>query len=133
MAQLKTQNLGDIMHDEMPAIDIDEALNRSMGDVDFLKMMLEELHRTIPNYTARIQQALKSNDAETLGSDAHQFKGAAANMGAKAMAHAAFQLEQIGKSGSIEGADEAFGQLKQTIASFNQYLMNINWANITAG
>ena len=32
---------------------------------------------------------MQSNDPETLGSDAHQFKGAAANLGAKAIAQAA--------------------------------------------
>lgn len=121
------------MEDGKPIIDIPEALNRAMGDVDFLKMMLEELHRTIPEFTLRIQQSLQSKNSETLGSDAHQFKGAAANLGAKAIAHAALQLEQIGKSGSLEGAEEAFGLLEQTIETFDRYFKRIDWASITSG
>ena len=120
------------MEDGIPIIDMPEALNRAMGDVAFLKMMLEELHRTLPEYTVRIRQAMQSNDPETLGSDAHQFKGAAANLGAKAIAQAAFRLEQIGKSGSMEGVEEAFDCLEQTIASFDRCLKNIDWATVAA-
>lgn len=118
------------MEDGTPIIDIPEALNRAMGDVDFLKEMLEELHCSIPDFTSRIQTALQSDDAETLGSDAHQFKGAAANLGAKAIANAALQLEQIGKSGSLEGAQEAFERLEQAIEAFVRYLKQIDWTTI---
>ena len=115
------------MNDDTPIIDIPEALNRSMGDVDFLKMMLEELHRTVPDYAARIRNAIQARDMETLGSDAHQFKGAAANLGAKAMAHVALQLEQMGKSGSVEKADETLGKLDQAISAFNRFFEEIDW------
>lgn len=118
------------MNDDIPIIDIPEALNRSMGDVDFLKMMLEELHRTVPDYATRIRDALLARDMETLGSDAHQFKGAAANLGAKAMAHVALQLEQMGKSGSVENADEALGKLEQAISAFNRYFEEIDWETV---
>jgi HPt (histidine-containing phosphotransfer) domain-containing protein len=115
------------MNDDLPIIDIHDALNRTMGDVDFLKMMLEELHRTAPDYATRIRDALQAKDMKTLGSDAHQFKGAAANLGAKAMAQAALQLEQMGKSGSAENADEALNKLDQAISAFNRYYENIDW------
>ncbi len=120
------------MENSASIIDLDEALNRAMGDVDFLKMMLEELHRTIPDYTSRILLALQSQDSDTLGSDAHQFKGAAANLGAKAIAHAALELENIGKSGTLEGAQEAFDRLQESIETFSRYFKQIDWANITA-
>lgn len=119
------------MNEEIPIIDIPEALNRSMGDVDFLKMMLEELHRIVPDYATRIRNALQARDMKTLSSDAHQFKGAAANLGAKAMAQVALQLEQIGKSGSIENADEAISELEKAISAFNQYYEQIDWETIS--
>jgi len=120
------------MSDEMMVVDIPEALNRAMGDVEFLKMMLEELYRTIPDYATRFQNHLKAEDLESLGQDAHQFKGAAANLGAKPLAHAAFQLEQIGKSGQIKDADEAYSRLERAMAEFNQYIEQIDWAVISA-
>ncbi|MEJ2158797.1 MAG: Hpt domain-containing protein [Desulfobacteraceae bacterium] len=119
------------MDDSTPIVDIPEALNRAMGDVDFLKEMLEELYQSIPDFTSRIQRALLSGDAETLGKAAHQLKGAAANLGAKSIAHAALQLEQIGKSGSLEGAQQAFDGLEQTLESFVRHLKQIDWTTIT--
>lgn len=121
------------MNDEIPIIDIPEALKRTMGDVDFLKMMLEELHRTVPDYATRIRDALQAKDMKTLGNDAHQFKGAAANLGAKAIAQVALQLEQIGKSGSIENADEALGKLEHAISAFNRYYEQIDWETVCPG
>jgi HPt (histidine-containing phosphotransfer) domain-containing protein len=115
------------MNSDIPIIDISDALNRTMGDVDFLKMMLEELHRTAPDYATRIRDALLAKDMKTLGSDAHQFKGAAANLGAKAMAQAALQLEKMGKSGSSENADEALDNLEQAISAFSRYYAEIDW------
>lgn len=119
------------MNDDITIIDIPDALNRSMGDVAFLKMMLEELHRTVPDYVTRIRNALQANDMKTLGNDAHQFKGAAANLGAKAIAQAALQLEQMGKSGSAENADEALDELDQAISAFNHYYNEIDWEAVT--
>jgi HPt (histidine-containing phosphotransfer) domain-containing protein len=120
------------MAKHIPIIDIPEALKRSMGDVDFLKMMLEELHRSIPTYTTRIRSALQANDMKTLNSDAHQFKGAAANLGAMAMAHEALKLEQIGKNGTVDSADEAMGKLEEAITAFNQYLKTIDWSSVAS-
>ena len=120
------------MNEDIPVLDIREALNRSMGDVSFLKMMLEELHRTVPDYVKRIRNALVARDMQALGSDAHQFKGAAANLGAKAMAQIAFQLEEIGKHGTIENANEAMGQLDQAIDAFNQCFEQIDWEAVSA-
>lgn len=120
------------MNDDIPIIDIPDALNRSMGDVDFLKMMLEELHRTVPDYAARIRDALHAKDMKTLGSDAHQFKGAAANLGAKAMAQAALQLEQMGKSGTAENAVEALDKLEKAISAFNRYYEKIDWESLSS-
>jgi HPt (histidine-containing phosphotransfer) domain-containing protein len=102
-----------------------------MGDIDFLKTMMEELQRTIPGFVARIRQAMHSADLETLGKESHQFKGAAANLGAKDLAHAALKLEQIGKSGEIERAAEAFTQLEKSAAAFNQFLGRLDWSSIS--
>ena len=119
------------MIEDKKIIDIPEALNRAMGDIDFLKKMIAELRRTIPNFVVRIQQAIDDADLETLAKESHQFKGAAANLGAKDLARAALKLEQIGKSGSIEGVTEAFAQLEKSTAAFNQFLVQMDWSSIS--
>jgi two-component system, sensor histidine kinase and response regulator len=116
--------------ENIPVIDLAEALNRSMGDASFLRMMLDELCNIVPEFMTRIQNAYQTQNMEELSKDAHQFKGAAANLGAKAIAAAALKLEQIGKSGNPEGGDEALTELKQAIEDFNQKVTQIDWETI---
>ena len=116
----------------IPVIDLEEALNRAMGDGNFLKMMLEELRSTIPDFMARIEKADLAGDMESLGKTAHQFKGAAANLGAKTIAAAALELEQSSKGADAEGCRAALELLNQAIAEFRRHLDRIDWTATTA-
>ncbi len=120
------------MAESIPIFDLAEALNRTMGDVDFLKMMVDELQRATPDHIGRIKSAFEADDMETMGKEAHQFKGAAANLGAKTVAAAAFELERIGKSGVPEGAQQALEQLNLAVEAFNQCLDNTDWSAVSA-
>ncbi len=111
-------------------IDLGEALKRAMGDVDFLKMMLNEFHNTIPDFLSRLENAYRESDMLSIGKDAHQLKGAAANLGAKSIAGAALKLEQIGKSANPEGCGRALDELKQAAEGFSRHFARINWAEV---
>ena len=116
------------MPENLPVLDIADALNRSLGDAEFLKMMMDEFEKTIPEFMTRLKNALDQNDMQSLGRDAHQFKGAAANLGAKAIAAIALELEKIGKSSDGNGAEEALSGLKVEVDKFNQKLSEIDWS-----
>jgi HPt (histidine-containing phosphotransfer) domain-containing protein len=124
---------GVTMSNDLPVIDISEALNRAMGDADFLQMMLAEFQRTIPDFLSRINQALEISDMESLAKDAHQFKGTAANLGAKIIAAVALKLEQIGKSGNSKNGESAYVELQEAVTAFNHHLARIEWSTINAG
>jgi two-component system sensor histidine kinase/response regulator len=121
------------MSNDIPVIDISEALNRAMGDVEFLQMMLAEFQRMIPDFMSRIRQALQFNDMGNLAKDAHQFKGTAANLGAKIIAAAALELEQIGKIGNSENGESAYAELQEAVTAFNHHLNQIEWSTINTG
>ena len=116
--------------EDKPAIDLPEALNRAMGDVEFLRMLLDELHHTIPDFKSRLIEAHQAGDLSAMGKTAHQLKGAAANLGAGAVSAAALKLEQIGKSGNPAGCDQAFEDFDQAVAKFEQYLSGVDWASV---
>ena len=120
------------MNNEHPILDIPEALNRAMGDVDFLQMMLDEFQRMIPDFMTRIEQAVQFNDMDALSKDAHQFKGTAANLGAKSIAAAALELEQIGKSGKTDGSASALSELQAAVSRFTEHLPQVEWSAVTA-
>lgn len=122
---------GDIMSYDLPTIDISEALKRTMGDVEFLQMMLDEFQRMIPDFMSRIEQAIQINDMNSLAKDAHQFKGTAANLGAKIIAAIALQLEQIGKTGDAEKGESAYAELQEAVKTFNRHLAQIEWSTVS--
>jgi HPt (histidine-containing phosphotransfer) domain-containing protein len=124
---------GEIMSNDLPVIDISEALKRAMGDVDFLQMMLAEFQRTIPDFLSRFNQALQFNDMDSLARDAHQFKGTAANLGAKIIAAVALELEQIGKTGNSKNGESTYAELQEAVTSFNHHLARIEWSTINTG
>jgi HPt (histidine-containing phosphotransfer) domain-containing protein len=113
-----------------PVIDFAEALGRTMGDSEFLRMMLEELQKSIPEIMERLAKDQQDCNMAALNKDAHQFKGAAANLGAKAIAAAALTLEQIGKSGNPQGCEEAFEALRQAVEAFEGDLRQLDWKTV---
>ena len=119
--------------DNEPVIDFNEALGRAMGDLDFLKMMLEELQKSIPEFMARLVKDHENCDMGALDKDAHQFKGAAANLGAKGIAAAAFKLEKIGKSGNPQGSDQAIDELSQAVEVFDRHMNQLDWESVSTG
>ena len=116
---------------DLPTIDISEALKRTMGDVEFLQMMLDEFQRMIPDFMSRIEQAIQINDMNSLAKDAHQFKGTAANLGAKIIAAVALQLEQIGKTGDAGKGESAYAELQEAVKTFNRHLAQIEWSAVS--
>ncbi len=108
-----------------------EALRRAMGDADFLKTMLDEFQVLIPEFLARLEKACNEGDMASIGRDAHQLKGAAANLSAKALAAAALKLEQIGKNENYDECAQALLELRREAENFGQQLSLIDWAGVT--
>ena len=54
------------MSDKAPVLDLDEALNRALEDVDFLKMMMEEFQASIPDFVGKINAAIDAADMHGL-------------------------------------------------------------------
>lgn len=117
---------------EPAIIDIEGALNRALGDVAFLQMMFDEFQQMIFDISTAISKALTDNDMPQLAAEAHQFKGAAANLGAMGIASAALALEKIGKSGDPAGGREAFARMQDAIDLFNEHVSRIDWSSLYA-
>ena len=119
--------------DVHPAVDLPEALKRAMGDAQFLKMLLDELCNVIPDFIARLKEAHRKGDMAAMGSEAHQLKGAAANLSAKDIAAAALKLEETGKSGNPENFEQTMTELEIAAESFKQYVKQIDWTAVNDG
>ncbi len=111
-------------------IDIEDALKRALGDAAFLQMMFEEFQTMIPEFLEAIQSDIEENDMDALGKNAHQLKGAAANLSVKDICATALKLEKIGKSGQADQAEAALKRLKEAAANFDQFMTQMNWVSL---
>jgi two-component system sensor histidine kinase/response regulator len=95
-----------VVFDEAAALahtDHDRALLGSL-----VKMFREERQGSI----ASIERAVKSRDAEALRMAAHAVKSPLATLGATSCAAVAAELEQMGRSKTLDGAEEALARLR---------------------
>ena len=116
------------MSNDLNILDLEDALNRALGDAAFLKMMFDEFQQMIPEIMALMVKAIEAGDLISLGQSAHQLKGAAANLGATAVSAAALVLERIGKSGNANGAQAAFERLNAAQGALFQHIDRIDWS-----
>jgi PAS domain S-box-containing protein len=81
--------------------DRDEFMNRVMGDAELAETLTRTFLDDLPLQLEKLEAAAAENDARQSEQLAHRIKGAAANMGAKALEQTAGVMEQAGKAGDV--------------------------------
>ena len=81
------------------------------NDQHLFRELVEIFRNDYPQMLNTLRQSLKSTDAKTLSRTAHSLKGMLRNFQAEAAAETAFELEQIGKQGKWDGADQIVDSL----------------------
>ncbi len=83
-----------------------------------------------PQMLNTLRHSLESTDAETLSRTAHSLKGMLRNFQAEAAAETAFELEQIGQQGKLDGADPVVdslvGQLDDVARKLKQLVKEVS-------
>ena len=75
------------------------------GDIDFLKELVDAYLDSTPGLLAAMRQAAAAGDGAGLQRAAHSLKSGSANMGALTLAVLCKQLEDMGRSGVLDGAE----------------------------
>ncbi|MDY6987920.1 MAG: response regulator [Thermodesulfobacteriota bacterium] len=112
-------------------VNLDEALERAMGDKDFLEQMLCEFLSRIPGQVEELKAALEQGDGETLQQKAYTLKGSAANLSADRIAATALRLEQMGREGNLQAGEQALGELSDNVAHLEAYVRELDWSAVT--
>lgn len=99
---------------ESAAVTFDEAgaLLRAGGDRALLEEIATLFRADSSRAIRQLQRALSAGDAEVLRLAAHSLKGSAANIGGSKARALAAELEQIGRSGSLEAAPSVLEDLR---------------------
>ena len=95
------------------------ALRRAGGDRRLLKQVIALYRADAPVSMRRIAKAVGDEDAETLRTTAHALKGSVATVGGVAAKEAAATLEDLGRTGSVAGADAALIALRAELVKLD--------------
>ncbi|MCE9548486.1 MAG: response regulator, partial [Planctomycetia bacterium] len=97
------------------AIDLDDLSQRCGGKTDFVTRVLSRFRDDAVRRRTELSQALTPDELNRLAREAHAIKGAAANVSARTVSHAAGVLEQAAKNGQLEACRDAEAALQQSL------------------
>jgi len=98
------------------------ALHHVGEDPEILAQLVRMFLEQGPERMAKVEVALAQGDATSLEREAHSLKGTAATMGMGALRDAAYRVERIGASGSVEGAATAVAEMSAALEAVIQIL-----------
>ena len=110
--------------DETAPMDFPEAIEEFEGDEEFLVEVVDGFLENVRSQIGTIRQAISEGDTEVVRKEAHSIKGGAANLTADELSGVAFNLEKIGKSGSLEKGMKALGRLEKEFHCLETYVGN---------
>jgi HPt (histidine-containing phosphotransfer) domain-containing protein len=88
---------------------------RELGGPDFVSRIVQQFVQDATECATAIEQAVASGNPQQLAEAAHGLKGICANMGAKNLADLCLDLEQMGRSETIEGTKEKFSTVQSEL------------------
>jgi len=86
----------------LQVFEYEELTARMEGDVEMAKKIVAVFLEDMPRQIASLRRYLENKDAEGTGRQAHNIKGASANVCAESMRSLAFAFEKTSKTGSLD-------------------------------
>ena len=104
-----------------PPMNFEKAIEEFEGDKEFLMEVVDGFLENVTAQIPTIRQAITDGNAEVVRREAHSIKGGSANLTADALSKIAFELENIGKSGLLEGGIETLERLEKEFHRLEAY------------
>ena len=95
-----------------PPFDMDTVLKRWGGDREFVQKLIEKFVANVPSELDQLAQLVTDENIPETTRVAHGLKGAAAYCGAEGFWKFAARLEEMGRAGELNGADECLDDLR---------------------
>jgi len=93
------------------SLNADGLIRSFENDQELFQELVEIFLNDSPQMLNILRDSLKSTDAKTFKRTAHSLKGMLRNFQAESAAETAFELEQIGEQGKLDGADQIVDSL----------------------
>jgi signal transduction histidine kinase/CheY-like chemotaxis protein/HPt (histidine-containing phosphotransfer) domain-containing protein len=104
-------------------LDMGDALERFDGDREFFGEVLEDFLESGSVQVRILEQAVRDGDYERLEREAHSLKGAAANLSASRLSKIALELEIMGRTHSLDGAESRIRDIEREIESIQRLVL----------
>jgi signal transduction histidine kinase/DNA-binding LytR/AlgR family response regulator len=88
-----------------PPVEMGRLEDLTEGNRDSLRELVDMFHRQTTQQLNQIEDAVRAGKPDDVGHVAHSCKGACATLGMTRLAAVLLQLEKLGKSGSLTGAE----------------------------
>ncbi len=108
---LNAQHAGD-PYGSAPTFDIETVLNRWGGDREFVQKLIDKFLASAPSELEHLTQFVAGGEVAETTRVAHGLKGAAAYCGAERFRAVAARLEEIGRNGDLNNANECVEKLR---------------------
>ena len=103
-------------------INVDEFLERCMGNTDLYNRMLDKFHEQVEIQFSEIVDLLEKQEVESIRRAAHTVKGMAANTSAVDLMNLASDLEDYAKHGELDKFKSQLDQLQYEIQRCVEYI-----------
>jgi HPt (histidine-containing phosphotransfer) domain-containing protein len=104
---------------------LDGLLESVGGDEEFLAELLQTYFDDSPQLLTTLHTALDAGDAEGFRRAAHSLKSNSANFGAMALSRMSKELEDMGKTGTLDGAGPKIAQAEEEYARVRAALESV--------
>lgn len=101
------------------ALDVQELLNRCMGNLDFAERILEKFQSRFDADFAELEQAMDAQDSAAAARVAHRLKGASATAAAHGLRQQAATIEELARQQCLAEIPSRLEDLRHEWARFS--------------
>ena len=92
------------------------------NNADSMRELVEMFYKQTAQQLKQIEDAVRGNQPADVGHLAHSCKGASATLGMARLAAVMLQLEKLGKSGALQGAELHCADARREFQNIQTYL-----------
>jgi len=111
-------------------VNLSAAMENLDGDIELLQEVLEIFQEMVPEQLNSLEAAVEAGQAAGVCSIAHSLKGSASNFCATRFVATAFELEQAGRDGELDGTREMMNRLRADYGDLVAAFGAIEWDSL---
>ncbi len=115
----------DVRGEAAPPVDRDRFGQLAQAGDGLVRRLAARFREDAPMHVARLESAIEDADAEEIQFVAHRLRGSAVLFGAMEVSECATRLEEMGRSGRLDGAEEELGRLRRETDRLLDYLKSV--------